>query len=69
MSNFSAISGWERTSYIQWDDTTLIFVAAPQHCEERANTGWFGIRIMGPSGTTCLSLNCCFSTLALLKSH
>jgi len=28
-------------------------------------TGWFGIRIMCPSGSTCLSMYCCFSELAL----
>ena len=34
----------------------------------RANAGWFGIRIMCPSGAPCLSVVCCFSELALLKS-
>jgi hypothetical protein len=28
-------------------------------------TGWLGIRIMCPSGATCLSVDCCFSGLAL----
>ena len=32
---------------------------------ERAKTDWLGIRIMCPSGTTCLSTDCCFSELAL----
>ena len=32
---------------------------------ERAKTGWLGIRIMCLSGETCLSVNCCFSELAL----
>ena len=32
---------------------------------ERAKTGWLGIRIMCPSGATCLSADCCFSELAL----
>ena len=27
--------------------------------------GWLGIRIMCPSGATCLSAHCCFSQLAL----
>ena len=27
----------------------------------RAKTGWFAIRIMCQSGTTCLSVDCCFS--------
>ena len=32
---------------------------------ERAKTGWFEIRIMCPSGATCLPADCCFSELAL----
>jgi hypothetical protein len=35
----------------------------------RAKTGWLGIRIMCPSGATCLPEDCCFSELALLKSN
>jgi hypothetical protein len=31
----------------------------------RAKTGWFGIRVMCPSGATCLPTDCCFSELAL----
>ncbi len=31
---------------------------------ERAKIGWLGIRIMCPSGSTCLSADCCFSELA-----
>ena len=31
----------------------------------RANAGWLGIRIICPSGATCLSVDCCFSELAL----
>jgi hypothetical protein len=34
----------------------------------KSKTGWFGIRIMCPSGATCLHTDCCFSELALLKS-
>ena len=30
-----------------------------------AMTGWLGIRIMCPSGATCLSADSCFSELAL----
>ena len=33
----------------------------------RAKTGWLGIRIMCPSGATCLPADCWFSELALLK--
>jgi len=32
-------------------------------------TGWLGIRIMCPSGTTCISADGCFSELALLKPN
>ena len=31
----------------------------------RTKTGWLGIRIMCPSGVTCLSEDCCFSEIAL----
>ena len=43
-------------------------VASPlstQHLGEREMTGWLGIRIMCPSGATCLPADCCFSELAL----
>jgi len=43
----------------------LVFVASPQHEGVRANTGWLGIRIMCPSGATCLSADGCFSELVL----
>jgi hypothetical protein len=46
----------------------FVFVASPlstQHSGDRAKTGWLGIRIMCPSGTTCLSADCCFNKLAL----
>jgi hypothetical protein len=33
----------------------------------KSNAGWLGIRIMCPSGATCLPADCCFSELALLK--
>ena len=46
----------------------LVFVASPlstQNKGERARTGWLGIRIMCTIGATCLSVDCCFSELAL----
>ena len=46
----------------------LVLVASPlsmQHQGERAKTGWLGIRLMCPSGATCLPTDCCFSGLAL----
>jgi hypothetical protein len=30
----------------------------------RAKTGWLGIRLMCPSGATCLPADCCFSEIA-----
>jgi len=48
--------------------TNLVFVASPlstQHWGERAKNGWLRIRIMYPSGVTCLSADCCFSELTL----
>ena len=32
-----------------------------------SKAGWLGIRIMCPSGATCLPADCCFSELAQLK--
>jgi hypothetical protein len=46
----------------------LICIAFPlstHHSGERAKTGWLGIRIMCPSGVTCLPADCFFSELAL----
>jgi hypothetical protein len=31
----------------------------------RRKAGWLGIRIMCPSGATCLPVDCCFSELTL----
>jgi hypothetical protein len=31
----------------------------------KRNTGWLEIRIICPSGATCLSADCCYSELAL----
>jgi len=46
----------------------FVFVVSPlstQHRGERAKSGWLRIRIVCPSGMTCLSTDCCFSELAL----
>ena len=46
----------------------LVFVVSPRSTQYegvRAKTGWLGIRIMCPSGVTCLHTECCFSELAL----
>ena len=39
--------------------------ATPAPLGERVKTGWFGFRIMCPSGATCLPADCCFSDVAL----
>ena len=55
--------GWVKPKTIK-----LVFVASPlsmQHKGERAKTVWLEIRIMCLTGTTCLSVVCCFSELAL----
>ena len=36
-----------------------------KHAAERVKAGWLGIKIMCPSGATCLPADCCFSELAL----
>jgi hypothetical protein len=44
---------------------SIVNVLSTQHYGERAKTGWLGIRIVCPSGMTCLPADCCFSELAL----
>ena len=58
--------GWVKPKTIKW-----VFVAPPlstQNYGGRAKTGWLGIRIMCPSGATCLSADCCFSELDYANS-
>jgi hypothetical protein len=54
----------ERTLVCNGNQTIkLVFVASPlsmQYEGERAKTGWLRIRIMFPSGATCLPTDCCF---------
>jgi hypothetical protein len=48
----------------------MLFVGSPLNTQlsgKRAKTGWLDIRIMCPSGATCLCADCCFSELALYK--
>ena len=42
----------------------LVFVASPLSTQHSNKAGWSGIRIMFPSGATCLTTNC-YSELAL----
>ena len=58
--------GWVKPKTMKW-----VFVAPPlstQNYGERTKTGWLGIRIMCPSGATCLSADCCFSELDYANS-
>ena len=41
------------------------FPAKHAPLRRKRKTGWLGIKIMCPSGATCLSADCCFSELAL----
>jgi hypothetical protein len=52
----------------QTKDYEIGFNASPlstQHEGKRAKIGWIGIRKICPSGTTCLSADCCFRELRL----
>ena len=44
-----------------------VFPVSTQHQGERAKTDWLGIRIISPSGATCLHADYCFSEVALYK--
>ena len=43
----------------------LVFAAKHAALRRKSKTGRLGIRIMWPSGATCLPADCCFSELAL----
>ena len=50
----------------------LVFVASQlstQFYGARAKTGWLRIRIMCPSGETCLLIDCYFNEQALQRSN
>ena len=57
-----------------WLDCSLVSSAVDrgllsrQQQEEITRTGWLGIRIMCPSGTTCLSVDCCFCEIGYKHS-
>ena len=56
---------WVQTpELVKLKSIKLVFVGFPlstHHYDERANTGWLGIRLMFPRGATCLSSDYCFS--------
>ena len=63
--------GFEPRSGQTKDYIQLVFVASPlstQHEGERAKTCWLGIRIVCPSGATCLPADYCCSELAQKKT-
>ena len=52
------------SSEFEIETIKLVFVSSPvstQHYGERVKYNWLGIRIMCPSGATCLLADCCFS--------
>jgi hypothetical protein len=58
--------GKEETKPCSVSDCCLTPIFQLFHGEHKLfNTGWLGIRIMCPSGVTCISMDCCFSDLAL----
>jgi hypothetical protein len=61
---------FDLTDRVKLKTIKLVSVASllsTQHLEDRAKTGWLRIRIMCPSGATCLFADCYFSELALYK--
>jgi hypothetical protein len=55
-------------------DSTIILICRYDMCQWVTDccfkkTGWLEIRIMCPSGATCLPMDCCFSDLALYISN
>jgi hypothetical protein len=55
-----------------WSDQTKVFKIVASTCllimlhlGVRANNSWLRIRIMCPSGATCLPTDCCFRELTL----
>jgi hypothetical protein len=65
----SEVDSWfEPRSGQTYKTITFVFVASPistQHQGARTKTGWHRIRIMCPSGATCLHSDFCVSELAL----
>ena len=61
---FESRSGQAKTIKLVFD----AYLLSTQHYGEKAKTSLLGIRIRCPSGTTCLSTDCCFSELAILKN-
>ena len=60
--------GFEPRSGQSKDYIKLVFIASPLSTQHYGKTGKIGlleIRIMCPSGVTCLTADCCISELAL----
>ena len=68
----SAVDGSSSIGRVKQKIMKLVYVCSSlstQHYEERLITGCPIIRIICPSGATCLPADCCFSVLALYKSN
>ena len=57
--------GFEPQSGKTKDCKICIFCVSAKHATLRTKTGCLGIRIICPSGATCLSTDSCFSELTL----
>ena len=51
--------------YLQGSENGRVVTIGFDWKSEKPRTGWLGIRIICPSGTTCLPADCCFNELAL----
>ena len=65
LASIAVDRGFEPQSGQTKDYNNGICCFSANHAAIRRTTGWLGIRIMCPSGATCLFARCCFSELAL----
>ena len=65
LASITVDRGFEPQSGQTKDYNNGICCFSANHAAIRRKTGWLGIRIMCPSGATCLFAGCCFSELAL----
>jgi hypothetical protein len=68
-SNFDKYPGWLSDLLFFWKMPSNHTLLEPEQQSATwinwIKTGWFGIRIMCPSGATCLPADCCFGEIAL----
>ena len=61
-----AVNHGFKTQLCQTKDYKIgIYCFSVKHGAFRSKTGWLGIIIICLSGSTCLTMDCCFSELAL----